>query len=162
MSGVGELIKGMGATFVRGTPSEKMYSENQPLALAAIDKFNTFVRDSLPKLATFDWRMGREMFDTKWRYYLQSTITPEQMLKSRLARGLEQRRKSFSDPGTVRSRVRGWRSACDEGNDVERSPSRASRASAAALTAGRASGRKSRRRTAGCSRGKPGSARAAS
>ena len=82
MSGVGELIKGMGATFVRGTPSEKMYSENQPLALAAIDKFNTFVRDSLPKLATFDWRMGREMFDTKWKYYLQSDITPGEMLKS--------------------------------------------------------------------------------
>jgi hypothetical protein len=82
MTGVGDLIKNMGAAFVRGTPSEKMYSENQPLALAAIDKFNTFVRDSLPKLPTFDWRMGREMFDTKWKYYLQSDITPAEMLKS--------------------------------------------------------------------------------
>jgi hypothetical protein len=81
MAGVGSLIKDMGATFVRGTPSEKMYAENAPLALAAIDKFNTFVRDSLPKLGTFDWRMGREMFDAKWKFYLQSDITPAEMLK---------------------------------------------------------------------------------
>ena len=82
MTGVGALIKDMGATFVRGTPSAKMYSDNQPLALAAIDKFNSFVRDSLPKLGAFDWRMGREMFDTKWKYYLQSDIKPAEMLKS--------------------------------------------------------------------------------
>jgi hypothetical protein len=82
MSGVADLIKDMGARFVKGTPSEKTYADNMPATLAAIDTFNTFVRDSLPKLAEFDWRMGREMFDTKWKYYLQSGITPAEMLKA--------------------------------------------------------------------------------
>jgi hypothetical protein len=82
MAGVTEMITMTGAQFVRGTKAEQAYASAQPAALAAIDRFNTFVRDSLPHLANFDWRMGREMFDTKWRYYLQSTITPEQMLKS--------------------------------------------------------------------------------
>ena len=82
MAGVTEIITTTGAQFVRGTKAEQAYASAQPAALAAIERFNTFVRDSLPHLANFDWRMGREMFDTKWRYYLQSTITPEQMLKS--------------------------------------------------------------------------------
>ena len=82
MAGVADLIKDMGAKFVKGTPSEEMYGRVAKEALAAIDTFNVFVRDSLPKLAEFDWRMGREMFDTKWKYYLQSDITPAQMLKA--------------------------------------------------------------------------------
>jgi uncharacterized protein (DUF885 family) len=82
MAGVSEMITTTGAQFVRGTKAEQAYASAQPAALAAIARFSTFVRDSLPRLATVDWRMGREMFDTKWRYYLQSTITPEQMLKS--------------------------------------------------------------------------------
>ncbi len=82
MTGVGELISGLGATFVHGTPSEATYASAQVKALAAIDAFNGFVRDSLPTLGTFDWRMGRAMFDTKWKYYLQSEITPAGMLKS--------------------------------------------------------------------------------
>jgi uncharacterized protein (DUF885 family) len=82
MSGVADLIRDMGAKFVRGTPAESTYTRAMPAALAAIDRFNAFVKDSLPKLAEFDWRMGRGMFDTKWRYYLQSAITPAEMLKS--------------------------------------------------------------------------------
>ena len=82
MSGVAEMIRGMGASFVKGTPSESTYATAQPAALAALDSYKAFVRDSLPKLAAFDWRMGREMFETKWRYYLQSSITPDEMLRS--------------------------------------------------------------------------------
>jgi hypothetical protein len=82
MSGVADLIRGLGAQFVHGTPSAAAYAAAQPKALAAIDAFNTFVRDSLPGRAAFDWRMGRKMFDAKWRVALQSDITPAQMLKS--------------------------------------------------------------------------------
>ena len=82
MAGVADLIRNTGASFVRGTPAESAYVKAQPAALAAIDQYIAFVRDSLPRLGTFDWRMGREMFDTKWRYYLQSDITPAEMLKS--------------------------------------------------------------------------------
>ena len=82
MAGVGQLISGPGAAFVRGTGSAVAYDSAKAAALAAIERFTKFVHDSLPKLGAFDWRMGRELFDTKWRYALESSITPAEMLKS--------------------------------------------------------------------------------
>jgi uncharacterized protein (DUF885 family) len=82
MAGVVDLIKGMGAAFVKGTPAEARYKAAQGPALAAIAHYVAFVRDTLPRRAAFDWRMGRAMFDQKWRYYLQASVTPEAMLKS--------------------------------------------------------------------------------
>jgi uncharacterized protein (DUF885 family) len=82
MSGVADLIQGMGAAFVKGTPSEARYKAAQGPALAALAHFAAFVKDTLPKKGTFDWRMGRAMFDQKWRYYLQASVTPDEMLKS--------------------------------------------------------------------------------
>jgi uncharacterized protein (DUF885 family) len=77
-----DLIKGTGAAFVKGTPSAARYAAAQAPALAALGHYASFVRDTLPKRATFDWRMGRAMFDLKWKYYLQASVTPEEMLKS--------------------------------------------------------------------------------
>ena len=82
LSGVADLIRGMGAGFVRGTPAEARYAAAQPAALAALDRFAAFVRDTLAAKGTFDWRMGPEMFATKWRYYLQASLTPEEMLRA--------------------------------------------------------------------------------
>ena len=82
MAGVADLIRTTGAAFVKGTPSEARYQAAQGPALAALARFAAFVRDTLPRKATFDWRMGRSMFDQKWTYYLQASVTPEEMLKS--------------------------------------------------------------------------------
>ena len=82
LAGVVDLIKGTGAAFVKGTPSAARYAAAQAPALAALGHYASFVRDTLPKRATFDWRMGRAMFDLKWKYYLQASVTPEEMLKS--------------------------------------------------------------------------------
>ena len=82
MSGVADLINGPGATFVKGTPSEARYKAAQGPALAALAHYAAYVRDTLPKKGTFDWRMGRSMFDQKWKYYLQASVTPDEMLKS--------------------------------------------------------------------------------
>jgi uncharacterized protein (DUF885 family) len=82
MAGVVDLIKGMGAAFVKGTPSEARYQAAQAPALAALAHYTAFVRDTLPGKASVDWRMGRAMFDQKWRYYLQASVTPEEMLRS--------------------------------------------------------------------------------
>jgi len=82
MAGDVDLIRGMGAAFVKGTPSEARYRAAQGPALAAIAHYVAFVRDTLSKRATFDWRMGRSMFEQKWNYYLQASVTPEEMLKS--------------------------------------------------------------------------------
>ncbi len=82
LAGVVDLIQGMGAAFVKGTPSEAAYRTAQPAALAALDHYERFVRDTLPGRGTFDWRMGRAMFDQKWTYYLQASVTPDQMLQA--------------------------------------------------------------------------------
>jgi uncharacterized protein (DUF885 family) len=82
LAGVADLIRGAGAAFVKGTPSEAAYRSAQPAALGALDQYARFVRDTLPRRGTFDWRMGRAMFDQKWQYYLQASVTPDQMLRA--------------------------------------------------------------------------------
>jgi uncharacterized protein (DUF885 family) len=82
LTGVVDLIKGMGAAFVKGTPSAARYDAAQPAALTALGQYAAFVRDTLPRKAAFDWRLGGAMFDVKWKYYLQASVTPAQMLKS--------------------------------------------------------------------------------
>jgi len=81
MAGVADLIRTTGAEFVRGTPAEARYAAAQPAALAAIEKYDRFVRETLPGKADFDWRMGAEMFGVKWRYYLQASVTADEMLR---------------------------------------------------------------------------------
>lgn len=80
--GVRDLVKGTGAEFVRGTPSEQRYMRAQPAALAALERFNAFVRDDLPKRQQRDWRMGRERFNAKFGYYLQVSGTPQDLLRA--------------------------------------------------------------------------------
>src|SRR5687768_9703394 len=82
MEGVAALVKTTGAEFVKGTPSEQRYARAQPAAHAAFERFNTFVRDDLPKRTQRDWRMGRERFAEKFRYYLQVSGTPEDLLRA--------------------------------------------------------------------------------
>lgn len=81
MAGVADMIRALGATFVRGTPAEARYAAAQSAALASLERYAAFVRDSLAAFPSFDWRMGRERFATKWRYTLQSDLTPEEMLR---------------------------------------------------------------------------------
>jgi uncharacterized protein (DUF885 family) len=82
MDGVADMIRTMGAAFVRGTPAAARYAAAQPAALAAIAHFDAFVRDTLGTKGVFDWRMGRDPFASKWRYYLQASVTPEEMLQA--------------------------------------------------------------------------------
>ncbi|MFN2602830.1 MAG: DUF885 domain-containing protein [Gemmatimonadaceae bacterium] len=82
IDGVRDLVKGMGADFVKGTPSEARYMKAQPAALAALDKYTAFVKDELPKKAQRDWRMGKEKFDAKFRYYLEVSGTPQDLLRA--------------------------------------------------------------------------------
>jgi len=82
LSGDTGLVGGLGTAFVKGTPSEARYRAARGPALAALAHFAAYVRDTLAKKPAFDWRMGRSMFDQKWAYYLQASVTPEEMLKS--------------------------------------------------------------------------------
>lgn len=82
VDGVADLIKGMGAGFVKGTPSASRYSAAQPAALAALERYSRFVRDDLPKKQNRDWRMGSALFSEKWKYYLQVSKSPAEMLRA--------------------------------------------------------------------------------
>jgi uncharacterized protein (DUF885 family) len=82
VDGVRDLVKGMGAEFVRGTPSESRYAKAQPAALAALDAYSRFVSEELPRRSQRDWRMGKERFDAKFRYYLQVSGTPNDLLRA--------------------------------------------------------------------------------
>jgi len=82
IDGVRDLVKEMGADFVKGTPSESRYMKAQPAALAALDKYTQFVTNELPKRAQRDWRMGKDRFDTKFRYYLEVSGTPQDLLRA--------------------------------------------------------------------------------
>jgi len=82
VDGVRDLVKGMGADFVRGTPSEARYKRAQTTALAALDRYSHFVSEQLPSRAQRDWRMGKERFDAKFGYYLQVSGTPMDLLRA--------------------------------------------------------------------------------
>jgi uncharacterized protein (DUF885 family) len=82
MAAVADAIRTSYADFVKGTPAAARYAAAQPAALAALAHFAAYVRDTLPEKGAFDWRLGKAMYDTKWRYYLQASVTPEEMLRA--------------------------------------------------------------------------------
>jgi hypothetical protein len=82
IDGVRDLLRTTGADFVKGTPSEARYAAAEPAALAALDKFTAFVRDDLPKKPQRDWRMGSANFAQKFKYYLQVSGSPQDLLRS--------------------------------------------------------------------------------
>jgi uncharacterized protein (DUF885 family) len=82
MDGVRDLVKTTGADFVKGTPSEARYRKAMPAALASFDRFDAFVKNDLPKKPQRSWRMGRANFAEKFKYYLEVSGTPEQLMRS--------------------------------------------------------------------------------
>jgi hypothetical protein len=72
----------MGADFVKGTPSAARYAAADPAAIAALDKYSAFVKDELPKRAQRDWRLGPDKFAKKFKYYLQVSGAPQDLLRA--------------------------------------------------------------------------------
>ena len=81
VEGVIDLVNGLGATFVRGTPSAARYGIARPRAVAALERYRDFIRTELPARGEFSWRMGADRFAAKWTYYLQVSMTPDEMLR---------------------------------------------------------------------------------
>jgi uncharacterized protein (DUF885 family) len=79
--GVSALVKGMGADFTRGTPSQARYTRVAPAALAALAEYQRFVKDTLSKRGTVDWRSGVGLFNAKWKYSLEVSLTPDEALR---------------------------------------------------------------------------------
>ncbi|HMA02359.1 MAG TPA: DUF885 family protein, partial [Gemmatimonadaceae bacterium] len=60
--GVSALVKDMGSEFTRGTPSQARYARVAPAALAALAEYQRFIKDTLQKRGTVDWRSGVGLF----------------------------------------------------------------------------------------------------
>jgi uncharacterized protein (DUF885 family) len=71
----------MGADFTRGTPSQARYARVAPAALAALAEYQRFIKDTLPKRGTVDWRSGVGLFNAKWKYSLAVSLTPDEALR---------------------------------------------------------------------------------
>jgi hypothetical protein len=79
--GVSALVKNMGADFTRGTPSQARYARVAPAALAALAEYQRFVKDTLSRRGTVDWRSGVGLFNAKWKYSLEVSLTPDEALR---------------------------------------------------------------------------------
>jgi hypothetical protein len=79
--GVSALVKDMGADFTRGTPAAARYAKVAPPAIAALAEFQRFVKDTLSKRGSVDWRSGVGLFNAKWKYSLAVSLTPDEELK---------------------------------------------------------------------------------
>ena len=79
--GLPDLITGGGAALAKGTASEPALAAAAPAAIAAIAEFRAFVKDTLPRRGTVDWRMGARRYATKRKFYLAVSTTPDQSLR---------------------------------------------------------------------------------
>ena len=82
VDGVIDLINGLGADFVKGTPSEARYAATKDPAVAALQDYKAFITGELSKREQRDWRLGPDKFARKWQYYLQVSVTPQEMLRN--------------------------------------------------------------------------------
>ena len=80
-NGVSALVKDMGADFTRGTPSQARYARVAPAAIAALAEYQHFIKDTLSKRGTVDWRSGVGLFNAKWKYSLAVSLTPDEELR---------------------------------------------------------------------------------
>jgi hypothetical protein len=82
VDGVIDLINGLGSDFVKDTPSAARYAVAKGPAIAALQDYKRFIADDLPKREQRDWRLGPEKFGKKWKFYLQVSASPQEMLRS--------------------------------------------------------------------------------
>ena len=79
--GVSALVKDMGTDFTHGTPSQARYAKVAPAAIAALTEYERFINDTLTKRGTVDWRSGVGLFNAKWKYSLEVSLTPDEALR---------------------------------------------------------------------------------
>jgi uncharacterized protein (DUF885 family) len=82
VDGVVDLLNTMGVQFVKGTPSEGRYAAAQANAIKALARYSAFIKNDLPAKPQKDWRIGKSLFNEKWKYYLQISQSPAQMLRA--------------------------------------------------------------------------------
>jgi uncharacterized protein (DUF885 family) len=64
-----------------GSPLKAEYDKVAPPAIAALKDFSKWLQDDLGKRPSkLDWRLGKDLYDQKFKLVMETDITPEQVL----------------------------------------------------------------------------------
>ena len=76
------LIDTVGAEVPAGSPLRAEYDKVAPVAKQALTDFNQWMNNDLAKRPANGrtWRLGKQWYDPKFRYVMETTVTPEQLL----------------------------------------------------------------------------------
>lgn len=76
-----KLIEQSVKTMMQGDQAG-LYVEASGPALDALHKFDDFLRNGLSRRNNWDWRLGREKYEKKFRYMLAAGVLPAELLRS--------------------------------------------------------------------------------
>ena len=76
------LVDSVAADIPSGSPLKAQYDKVAPAAKKSLTDFNDWLKNDLAKRPTNDrtWRLGKKWYDEKFRYVMETSITPEQLL----------------------------------------------------------------------------------
>jgi uncharacterized protein (DUF885 family) len=64
-----------------GSPLKAQYDEAAPPAIAALNDFSRWLQNDLGKRPSkLSWRLGKELYDQKFKLVMETPVTPEQVL----------------------------------------------------------------------------------
>ncbi len=76
------LVDSVAADIPAGSPLKAQYDKVAPAAKKSLTDFNGWMKNDLAKRPANErtWRLGKEWYDQKFRYVMETSITPEQLL----------------------------------------------------------------------------------
>lgn len=78
---LGLLEETIPAEIPAGSPLKAEYDKVAPAAIASLKGFSAWLRDDLGKRPSrLTWRLGKELYDQKFKLVMETNITPEQLL----------------------------------------------------------------------------------
>ncbi len=77
-----DLLETVAAEIPAGSPLKAQYDKVAPAAKQALNNFNTWMQNYLSQVPTNarNWRLGAELYAPKFRYVMETSITPDQLL----------------------------------------------------------------------------------
>jgi uncharacterized protein (DUF885 family) len=77
-----DLIRNtLAGEIVPGSPLRAQYDRVAPQAIAALQDFSRWLLDDLGKRPSkLDWRLGKSLYDQKFKLVMETSVTPEQVL----------------------------------------------------------------------------------
>jgi len=76
------LIDSLAEEIPAGSPLRAQYDKVAPVAKKSLNDFTAWLQNDLAKRPTNgrDWRLGKELYAQKFRYVMETSVTPDQLL----------------------------------------------------------------------------------